>query len=254
MEKKKRNNTRKKRITFFKIISLLGLIAGVIVFALISPLFNIDKITVIGNEKVDSETIINLSGIQIGSNIFRSIKSNVKDNIKENPYIENVKIERKLPSSIEISIEERKVAYQINVLDGYVGIDYQGYILEKFSSIQKVPLLEGLKTDQNDLINGTRVWKDDIEHLNIILKIVENSKNLDLYELISKIIYKYNEYILYFPSSKKYAYLGNGTDITNKMLYVKTILKQEEKNSGRIFINGNLNDGFKPYFREEKVD
>ena len=254
MEKKKRNNTRKKRITFFKVFSILALIAGAIVFALVSPVFNIETITVKGNEKVDSDTIIGLSGIQLGSNIFRSVSSNIKDNIKENPYIENVKVERILPNSIEILVEERKVDYQIKIIDGYVGIDYQGYILETFANDQKVLFIEGLETDQNDLLNGTRVWKEDIEHLNVFSKIVNNAKSLDLYKLITKIIYKDNEYILYFQNAKKYAYLGNGTDVTNKMLYVKTILEKEEKNSGKIFVNGNLNEGFKPYFREEKID
>ena len=209
MEKKKRNNTRKKRITFFKVFSILALIAGAIVFALVSPVFNIETITVKGNEKVDSDTIIGLSGIQLGSNIFRSVSSNIKDNIKENPYIENVKVERILPNSIEILVEERKVDYQIKIIDGYVGIDYQGYILETFANDQKVLFIEGLETDQNDLLNGTRVWKEDIEHLNVFSKIVNNAKSLDLYKLITKIIYKDNEYILYFQNAKKYAYLGN---------------------------------------------
>ncbi len=254
MENKKRNNTRKKRITFFKVFSILALIACAIVFALVSPIFNIEKITVKGNEKVDSDTIISLSGIQMETNIFRSVKTNAKEKIKENPYIENVEIERILPNSIEISVEERKVEYQIKVIDGYVGIDYQGYILETFANDQKVPFIEGLETDQNDLLNGTRVWKEDIDHLNVFSKIVNNAKSLDLYKLITKVVYKDNEYSIYFQKEKKYAYLGNGTDITNKMLYIKTILKQEEKNSGRIFVNGNLNDGFKPYFREEPID
>ena len=95
MEEKKKN--RKKRITFFKVFLVLSVIAGAITFAFVSPVFNIETITVQGNEKVDAETIINLSGIQKGSNIFRSVKSNVRENLKENSYIENVKVERKLP-------------------------------------------------------------------------------------------------------------------------------------------------------------
>ena len=254
MDKKKRNNTRKKRITLLKVLTVMALFVGTIVFALVSPVFNIEVITVKGNEKVDSETIISLSGIKTGTNIFRSVGSEVKKNIKENPYVANVKVERKLPNEIEISIEERKLEYQIKVIDGYVGIDYQGYILEKFLTSQKVPTLEGMETDQNGLINETRVWKKDIEHLNTILKLMESAKNLNIYKLISKIIIKDGEYILYLPKAKKYAYLGNGTESTNRMLYVKTILEKEEKNSGRIFVNGSLNDGFKPYFREEKID
>ena len=41
------------------------------------------------------------------------------------------------------------------------------------------------------------------------------------------------------------------TEIVNKMLYAEAILKESADKEGKIFLNGKLNKGFDPYFREE---
>ena len=38
------------------------------------------------------------------------------------------------------------------------------------------------------------------------------------------------------------------------MTYVKIILDKEKEKTGRIFVNGDINNGFKPYFREESLN
>ena len=248
MDKKKKKRRRRKVSKKLKIFAVCFLIAGAVVFALMSPIFGIKQITVYGNEKIETETIISLSGLKIGDNIFKNRSNDVSAKIKQEPYIERVNINRKLPNTIEISVKEREVAYQIQVIDSYVYIDYQGYILEKSSEEMQVPILEGMKTIQDELLNGKRICKEDINYLNTILKIVENAKNIEIYDLITKIIIENNTYVLYFKNENKYAYLGNSSDITNKMLYVKTILQAEKGKTGNIYV-----DGERPRFREETL-
>lgn len=256
--KDKKSQTRKKkrklRSRIIKILLLLAIIAGTAIFALVSPTFNIQKIVVQGNSTVDTETIISLSGLQTGNNIFQFLKSDIITNIKENMYIDNVEIKRSLPETVEITVEERTVAYQIQVMNGYVYIDYQGYILEIASEEADVPLISGFETSQDELLNGTRLISDDISNLNAILKIVENSKTMDIYDLITEIIIEDNEYILYLKDEKKYIYLGNDSNLTNKIMYAQIIIENEKGNSGKAMINGDLDNGFKPYFSEEDID
>ena len=250
---KSKRNKKKRGAKLIKILVIVLLIAGATIFALVSPIFGIEIISVQGNEKISTEEIINLSNLKIGDNIFRNVNRETTNNIKQEPYIGDVKIKRKLPGTVEITVIEREIAYQIKVIDSYIYIDEEGYILEKSEVAQKVPILEGIKTKQEDLINGTRLCKEDIQHLNTTLKIVTNAKKIEIYDLITKIIIQDNEYILYLQGEEKYAYLGNGSDITNKMLYIKAILSQEKNKNGKIFVNGDINDGFKPFFREEKI-
>lgn len=78
-----------------KTIIILSLIIGAIIFLCSSSLFNIKNINIDGNEKLSDNKIISLSGLEIDSNMFRINKSQVIKKIKENAYIEEVKISRK---------------------------------------------------------------------------------------------------------------------------------------------------------------
>ncbi len=50
---------------------------------------------------------------------------------------------------------------------------------------------------------------------------------------------------------KKIIHLGDATNLTNKMLYVLSILEDTKGKEGEIFVNGDLNNKFLPYFREK---
>jgi len=249
---KKKIHKKKKKNKSPKIIILILIIIGITIFAMITPIFNITEINVEGNHKLEKETIISLSGLSTGENIFRNLKSKVENGIKENPYIKEVTMKRKMPRTVEINIEERQIDYQIKLIDGYVYIDNQGYILENNTKKEKVPTLQGMTTMQDELLNGTRLNTIDLNKLNTINKIMDSIKSIKIENKITSINAEdTNEYILYLKSENKYIYLGNVSNLNNKILYIQMMLKEEKGNSGIMFINGDLNEGFKPYFREE---
>lgn len=252
--KKKKVPTKeriKRKSRILKLTVLLTIIIGIFIFAMISPIFSIDNIEVKDNKTVNSKTIISLSGVPEGKNIFQISKRNIIRNIKDNAYINEVYVKRKLPDTLEITVQERQIAYQIKVINSYAYIDYQGYILEKSSKQAQVPLVEGFAVDQDTLLNEKRLPNKDIEGLKILLRIMETAKANDFYQLISKIIIKDNQYTLELEKEKKTVYLGDATNLTNQMTYVKLILQNEKGHKGKIFVNGDINNGFKPYFRQE---
>ena len=250
---KKRNKSKKKKINkkvigFFSIIILIAII---VVLALTAPIFNITDITVNGNNQVSTNMIINLSGLRKGENIFK-FNSAVEQKIKENTYIESVNIKRKLPGTVIISVEERTVKYQINLINSYVYIDKNGYILENSSEKKDVPVIVGLSIKEDEMLNEKRLKTEDLEKLNDIIKIIDSAKTINIDNLITEINTENKEnYVLYLESKGKKINLGDTSNLTNKMLYVKKILEKEEGKTGSAFVNGDLSAGFKPYFREE---
>lgn len=60
-----------------------------------------------------------------------------------------------------------------------------------------------------------------------------------------------NEYSIYLSEEKKKVHLGEPTNLSNKMLYIVAIIEQEKGKEGEIFVNGDLNNKFQPYFREK---
>ena len=225
-------------------ISLIFMIIAMVIMALVTPAFNIQEIKVQGNSKVTTTNIINLSRIKIGQNIFQNNKNKIRDYIKENQYIENVEIKRILPGTINLIVKERKPEYQVKLISSYIYIDKQGNILENAQSQENAIVLEGLETSEENLINGKKLDKIDVDKLNDLSKIKEILSQIDDLEL--------SEIKINIKKENKKIYIGDSSNLSNKALYIKKILENEKEHSGTIFINGNLNEGFKPYFREEE--
>lgn len=252
---KKRKSNKRNRIILkiIKWITLLGIIVGGIIYAMLSPIFNISEIIVYGNEKLSSDTIISLSTLSINQNIFKFSTSSTIQAIKENSYIEKVEIKRKLPDKVEINVYERETTYMLMYGNTFVYINNQGYILETTSVKGNYPIIEGYKTPKENIKDGNRLNEEDLEKLEDVLKIMESAKSVqnNLKDKISKIdISDKSNYIITMEEEKKKIYLGDTTDLSTKMLWINEFLDSEKENEGTIYLNVNLNSE-KPYFREK---
>ncbi len=245
-KKNKKRNLSKKKVSIF--ISSILLIGVIIVFLLKAPIFNVSKIEVVGNNIVTKENIINISGIKLGENIFKYGNKNISK-IKENMYVDDVKINKVFPNTVKISIKEREIKYQINLINSFVYIDKNGYILENSTLKKDVPIIIGFTILENDLLNKKRLETKDLETLSKINKIMESAKTINIDNLITEINIE-KEYILNLEAKAKKIYIGDASNLINKMLYVQKILEKEEGKTGTIFVNGDISAGFKPYFRE----
>ena len=254
LTKKERKRKKKiKRIKFFlKLILFVGLASGTIIFALTSPIFNIKDIKVINNNQVQADTIISLSELKKEDNIFKFYGKNVVNKIKENAYIENVKIHRKLPNTIEIKVKERTPTFSVDYMGKYAYINTQGYILEIAETNNGMTIIQGATTKEEDIQPGNRLCNEDLSRLEETIKILDSANENKLEGKVTSIdISNKNEYSIYIESEKKKIHLGDSTNISNKMLYVLAIIEKEKGKEGDIFVNGDLNNKFQPYFREK---
>lgn len=254
MTKKQAKIERKKKKLkkIIKLITLFLLIIGGFVFALVSPIFNIKEIQVSNNNQIATETIISLSQLQLGQNLFRFNKNKIEKEIKTNPYIESVTIKRKIPSKIEISVKERNRNYNVEFLNGYAYINNQGYILEISDQKLDLPTIQGISTDAEQIVEGNRLNTEDLEKIETVIQIMNICKNYELDQKVSAIdITNKNNYIIYMNEEKKIINLGDESNLSTKMLYVPTILKENEGKEGTIYVNGDINNNFKPRFKEK---
>lgn len=230
------------------IISILVLIA--IIAAMLSPLFNIKNIQVVGNTILSSEEIISISGIKTEENMFKVMKLKTIDRIKENAYINEVAIHKKLPNTIEIQVKERKPSFMLEYGNGYVYLSNQGYMLE-ISSIKKdIPTILGTTTSKENYKPGNRLNKDDLEKLGTVIKIMAVAKTHNIENLITTIdISNSDNYTLRLEQEKKTVYLGDCSYLETRMSSLMSILENEKDIEGEIFINMNINT-HKLYFRE----
>lgn len=235
----------KKTIRF---IILIIIIIGIGIFLCTSKIFKIQEISISGNEQIMKDEL--QVEDKIGNNIFLMSKIKIERDLKKNPYVKRVITKKVLPNKLEITIEERQKDFMIRTEDGYLYMDKQGYLLEKSSiNLEKV-IITGCTTQELD--PGKRLDEKDLEKLEDVRNIIKNCKKIEIYDIITSIdISDEDEYIIYIESMRKLIYIGDSSNLANKMLYIKDILEKEEGKEGKVFVNGDFSDGFQAYFREE---
>jgi len=242
----------KKKIVISIVIVLFLSICGTIYY-LTTPVFNVASIEVYGNAKNSIDTYISLCGININeTNIFAFTDSSVMKRIKENPYVEEVRIERKLPNMLELHITERTIDYQINYLNSYVYLNNQGYILEISEEEKDVLIIDGLTSLSDNIKAGQRLSNEDLIKLDTILKVTNYLKYNNVKSKLTQIDANDEEnYILEFAEEEKIAYIGDSSSITEKMTAVAKVLEAEEGKKGKIYADEEALNRNRVYFRED---
>lgn len=244
-KKQKVSKKKNKRLKFLKWTSLIVLIIGAICLFLLSDIFNIKDIKVINNNKITSKEIKDLSTLQVNENMFKFLGFNIEKKIKQNPYIESADINRNLNGTIVIDVKERVATYMLIIENGYAYINNQGYILEISEEKLEMPTITGYISQV--LEPGQRLEEDDLIKLNTVIQIIKTAKEKGLSNKITNInIEDANDFLLTIESENKLIHFGNSSNINDKFIMVKAILKDNEGQKGEVFVK-DLN---KVFFRE----
>ncbi len=250
-KKNKKNKWKKVKkilLLILKIILILAILVGIGAFLFVSPVFNITEIKVENANKISENTYIALSEIELGENIFRISKSKIIEQIKTESYVESVQIKRQYPGTIVITVTERTPAYMIEKNGGmYAYIDKNGYNLETNAEALEIPILIGTVTDIENLELGARVYDEDLSKFNDLIKIVDAIKNNNIEErLISIDISDDSNYILEFSNSNKTIILGDTSELSTKMLWIKYFMERTEEGAGTVHLSNIDNVYFEP--------
>ncbi len=245
-QRKEQEKAKRKRRTIFRIIkwtTLLAILFGGGIYFMLSPYFNIKVIEVIGNEKITQDEIISLSEIKIDQNTFQIQNARVEEAIKQNAYVETVKVRRKLPDKIQIEITERVPTYMLTFANAYVYINNQGYLLEISKTALELPIITGYLTKEEDIEAGNRLCMEDLERLDDVLQIMKSAKSNGIGDLVTKInIADKQNYILELEKENKTVHLGDISNLSTKMLYIISILEENKEVEGEILVNTDLNN------------
>ena len=143
-EKNVKKKRRLKKRYLLKIFLFLLLCAGVY-FGVHIDYFTVEGIAVVGNEDISDDEILKLSELKTGENIFDVHPLFAQHRIKQNLYIEKVRVKRKLPNKIEISVTERSGQAQFLMGKRFVITDGEGMVLDIAKEQKEVPLVENVK-------------------------------------------------------------------------------------------------------------
>lgn len=222
------------------------------VFLLSSNYFEIKRIVVNGNKVVKNEQIIGHSSIHLGENIFRINTRKAMQGIFNNPYIKKIKIKRKLPHTIIISVIEREEIALIPYVGSYLNIDEEGMIVKisTFDEKPNLPIVEGLEFDTFKI--GKELDVQNHNQLTVTVDVVKEIKKAGMIGIINKVDISDIYSIKLQTNNEIKVNLGENINLTYKMAYTRSIIKDIEKSNQKGTIEMS-HDG-DPIFKPEVVE
>ena len=167
-------HTKKSRFMQTTLIVLL-LIFFIFLF-MQSSFFNCNEVIVAGNVLLDERYILQNASVPIGNNLFSIDERPIKDRLELLPMVQEVRIERRLPSTLYIHIEEREAAALVVAHEKFILVDIEGVYIQNVESIREfsnLPLITGLALEEN-LPYGQQI---DSEALRVAIEISEQIWN-----------------------------------------------------------------------------
>lgn len=148
-KKRKKNKKKRKFRKLFVSTAAFFTAAVVIVFCLYyvyfkTPYFDLVQVDVSGNKTYEKEYILQQSKIELGSKIFATDRSKIKENLENEVYIESARVVYELPNKIYIEITERQEKYQIFYNNEYIVTDKNGIVLRTGAEKNELLSIESL--------------------------------------------------------------------------------------------------------------
>lgn len=128
----RKRRRRRSSVAKMALVVTVLLVAAVGTVLSLTVFFKIKSIDVYGETRYSSKEIIKVANVKLESNLVRLDSEAISDKIeKQLPYIEEVKIKKRLPTTLEFNVVAAKIAGYIAAEDGYYIVSTEGKLLEK---------------------------------------------------------------------------------------------------------------------------
>lgn len=173
----KKNKCKLNKRGKFAIYAFILLVILFIYICISSSIFELKQIDVDGNSKITKSDIIKIGDIETGKNIFKYNLNDVEKKLLVNPYIKYVKVSRKFPDKLVITIKENSEYAIIKEGASYIYIGENGLVLSEQKDInnKKIPLVSGIEIKNKKL--NTKIKINSDKSNDIILAIDTLKKN-----------------------------------------------------------------------------
>lgn len=221
---------RQKKKKRRRLLSRIGIAVLVLLAVVFAPtiFFQVSTIQVTGDTRYKSEELIQSTGVEQGDNMFFLDTKQIAADLQEKyPYLDTVKLHRKLPSTLQIEVSDRTAALSVEQSGKYLIVDMDGKILEKTKSVAKgtakvagVPM-KGLQV-------GDTIDADKYGKAATVMKLLELADQYGMKKHIKSIDVE-KAYDVRVTYDKKYTILLGELEESNlehKIQFLKAILKE----------------------------
>ena len=234
-----KKNTRKKRK--FAALFVFGLVVFAAVAVLISPLFAIRQIEIVGNSAICAKDILCRAQLETGQNMLAFNASAVRAQISLLPYVQDVTVVREFPDRVVISIAERIPIANVRVAHSatYLLIDDAGMVLESASvPTPYLPVAIGIYFT-NFAVGEYLDVEDDL----VFRDMLRLSRLFARYNFFPDVVDMSDPADITFQAGNINILFGSMSDMDRKIQYISAIKQQHFTPETRGFLNiRNINE------------
>lgn len=255
-KKSRKKATLMKRRLIFKRLSLVALCLFVVfsvlwgICFLLSKIFSIKNISIQGDSGYSDSEVISASGLDTGSDMLFLNSKDVESKIYMSfPNIDEVKVSKKFPNKLVISLESATPAYYLETENEYLVISSKNKLLMRALDLPEgIVGIVGLEADIKK--TGKIEYKNaELEHLvEEILNLfkdkgIENINEVDISDL---------QNITLMYDNRIRINIGNSDDMDYKILTVKEIINDKISKTEKGTLNlKDLKTENRTYFTSE---
>ena len=124
--------------------------------AFFSPLLEVQEVRVVGSKHTSEDEVLEATGVR-GDNLLLLSADGLEDTVRSLPWVATAKVDRILPDTVRVTIDERKPALVIEGMHGAWTVDLSGRVLQR-GRVSGYPILEAAVT--GGLEPGAQVTQD----------------------------------------------------------------------------------------------
>ena len=248
----------KNRTPVFRTPGCLGKISGPLIFCLIviglifvmSVIFRVSRIEVVGNEHYTKEEIISAVDIEEGDNLFFFDRfAAVSRVFAKLPYVEEVFVTRALPNKVTITITESKAMAYLVVGDEKWTLDCNCKVLGKAAEGELSSLIAVIGINPGTLLIGEQLTVTDYEDIvPYLAEVLLQIRDRNLIPYIEEINFKNRNSVSFDFNNKYTIVIGDSYKVEYKFgMFLSAIEQLKEGDYGTIDVSNAMTAVFTPY-------
>lgn len=218
---------------FRKLLALFLSVCAIWAFSL-SPLFRVTEIVTRGKYFTSAEYLDEALKSYYNRNVFLLSTGKIKDRLESHPWIESVKIRRKVPHTLEIYLEETYPVAALATGEGFILLNEEGMAIDRSHSFAKFEVPPITTPAPLPIVLGEKV---NLQGLSKTLEILESIRYSGLpIELSEANLAPTGELTFYCFSGLKIIW-GQTVLNDDKLQILQVLLREEADLSGVSLIN-----------------
>jgi len=224
---RRRRRIRLGRRTFITVLALFA--AAVLVTLSLTVFFKISRVSISGNSHYSTAQIEQAAAIELQTNLFLADTSGARSRIAAMPYVNEVKVRRKLPSTVDIQIKEATAAFQTEYGGQWFLCDMNTKVLEKTGLVRRDGLLAvyGIAQMSDDGVNIGRPLADGGGHVcACIAELLDSFERNGLTADIKSVRFDGEFFLSFDYKGNIEVDMGTSDEISEKIDYFAQIVKE----------------------------